>query len=380
MISAPIIVDPTPIRRIGKIPVRNLWLLMLYASDLYRYLGSKRVEVEDNPEEIAELVAEVLCHQVEQRLMRNLSFGYNKRFDAINRVRGRVDMLITERNRLLDKGKVFCSFDELTINTPRNRYVREALEQLQKLNIKGSLIRRCRTLAMSLGRLGVSQGKPERYNSRSERFGRHDHEDQVMVAVADLVFSLALPTEEDGQLYLSAPDKKNEWLRKLFEKAVAGFYAVALDKNEWGVSAGKQFNWQVSNKTAGIEAILPGMKTDIIIDRRKTGDRLVIDTKFNAITTSGNFRENSLRSGYIYQMYAYLRSQEAPDNPQSLSTTGLLLHPAIDCMVNEMVEIQGHRIYFCTVDLGESSAVVRRQLLNILFKCFNLDPSLMDTV
>ncbi|WP_245673308.1 5-methylcytosine-specific restriction endonuclease system specificity protein McrC [Endozoicomonas ascidiicola] len=350
--------------------MRNLWLLMLYASDLYRHLGSNRVDVEDNPEEIAGLVAEILNHQVEQRLMRNLSYGYNTRADAINRVRGRIDLLTTERKRLLDKGKVFCSFDELTINTPRNRYVRSALEQLQRLNIKSSLAHKCRALTMSLSRLGVSQGKPERYNSRSERFGRHDHDDQIMVAAADLAFSLALPTEMDGRFHLSAPEKKDEWLRKLFEKAIAGFYAVALDKKEWSVRAGKQFTWQVSDKTAGIEAILPGMKTDIIIDRRETEDSLIIDTKFTSITTSSPFRTNSLKSDYIYQMYAYLRSQENPAIPQSLSTTGLLLHPAIDSSMNEMVEIQGHQIYFCTVDLGERSAVVREQLLNLLMSCF----------
>ncbi len=117
------------VRTIGKIPVRNLWLLMLYASDLYRQLGTTKIDVEDNLEEIADLVAEILCHQVEQRLMRNLSFGYQSKVDVISRVRGRIDTLYTERHRLLDKGKVCCRFEELTVDTSRNRYVRAALEQ-----------------------------------------------------------------------------------------------------------------------------------------------------------------------------------------------------------------------------------------------------------
>jgi len=40
------------------------------------------------------------------------------------------------------------------------------------------------------------------------------------------------------------------------------------------------------------------------------GRRIVIDTKFNAVLTPGWHREKTLRSGYIYQIYAYLRSQE----------------------------------------------------------------------
>ena len=177
------------IRLIGKIPVRNLWLLMLYASDLYRHMGSSRVEVEDNPEQIADLVAEILCHQVEMRLRRNLSYGYESKVAILSRVRGRIDMLTTERHRLLDKGKVCCKYDELTMDTPRNRYVRAALEQLAKLNIKSRQAHKCRTLAVSFEKLGVSKGRPVGYSSKSERFGLHDRDDQKMMAAADLAFT-----------------------------------------------------------------------------------------------------------------------------------------------------------------------------------------------
>ncbi len=355
------------VRTIGKIPVRNLWLLMLYASDLYRQLGTAKIDVEDNPEEIADLVAEILCHQVEQRLMRNLSFGYQSKVDVINRVRGRIDTLYTERHRLLDKGKVCCRFEELTVDTSRNRYVRAALEQLNELVIKTSLARRCRSLAMSLDRLGVSKGKPSGYSGKSERFGRHDAGDHKMVVAADLAFSLGLPTEFSGNYNLPMPDKKKEWLRKLFEKAVAGFYSVALDKTKWRVSAGKRFNWQISSKTPGIDAILPGMQTDIIIDHKPSDERLIIDTKFNSIITKGWHRDEVLRNGYIYQMYAYLRSQELSDNPKTLTTSGMLLHPSIDREFDESVTIQGHPIRFCTVNLGYEATKIRERLLSLIW-------------
>lgn len=350
-------------RRLGKIPVRNLWLLMLYASDLYRHFSTNKVDVEDNPEDIADLVAEILYHQVEERMMRNLSYGYESKVAVINRVRGRIDTLTTERHRLLEKGKVSCRFDELTIDTPRNRYVRSALECLTKLNIRPTLAHKCRALMFSLERLGVTKAKPINYSGKSERFGRHDISDQKMVAAADLAFSLALPTEFDGQFHLASPDNQKEWLRKLFEKAVAGFYAGALDKREWRVLAGKQFNWQISDKSSGIDEILPSMKTDIIIDNRVSGERLVIDTKFNSVTAKGWHREETLRSGYIYQMYAYLRSQESTTEPKSLKSIGMLLHPTIDKEITERVTIQNHPIWFCTVNLGESAKSIRERLL-----------------
>jgi 5-methylcytosine-specific restriction enzyme subunit McrC len=351
---------------IGKIPIRNLWLLMLYASDLYRQIGSAKIAVEDDPEDIADLVAEILCDQVERRLMRNLSYGYQHKVALIGRVRGRIDTLYTESHRLLDKGKVCCRFEELTVDTPRNRYVRAALEQLNPLVNSKSLAHRCRSLTMSLDRLGVSKGKPVSYNGKSERFGRHDAEDQKMIAAADLAFSLALPTEFIGQHHLAMPDKDIRWLRKLFEKGIAGFYSVVLDKSEWLVLPGKQLNWQISEKTAGIDAIMPGMKTDIIIDDKLSGKRLVIDTKFNAITTKGWYREETLRSGYIYQMYSYLLSQENIETPATLTTSGMLLHPSVDSEIDEQVTIQGHAIRFCTINLGNEAKQIRTQLLMLL--------------
>jgi 5-methylcytosine-specific restriction enzyme subunit McrC len=361
------------VRYIGKIPVRNLWLLMLYASDLYRQLGSAKISVEDNPEDIADLVAEILCHQVERRLMRNLSFGYQKKIAVIGRVRGRIDTLYTERHRLFDKGKVCCRFEELTVDTPRNRYVRSALEQLSSLVNDTSLAHRCRSFAMSLDRLGVTKGKPAGYSGKSERFGRHDAEDQKMIAAADLAFALALPTEFKGHSYLAMPAKNIFWLRKLFEKAIAGFYAVTLDKSKWRVHAGKQFNWKISHKSAGVEAIMPIMKTDIIIDKKSSNTRLVIDTKFNSVTTKGWYREDTLRSGYIYQMYTYLRSQEDAGIPKSLITGGMLLHPSVDCDLDEQVTIQDHSIRFCTVNLGNNAAKIRNQLLVLLQTSFIME-------
>ena len=90
---------------IGRIPVRNIWLLMLYASDLYRELPPVRsVNLEDAPDDIPNLVAELLTHAVERRLRRNLTIGYQRREADLNRVRGRINLLRTERRQLLQRG------------------------------------------------------------------------------------------------------------------------------------------------------------------------------------------------------------------------------------------------------------------------------------
>ena len=80
---------------IGRIPVRNIWLLMLYASDLLQTSERALVDAERNPDEIADLVARLLAQAVEERQRRQLSLGYRPRSVDLSRVRGRIDVLRT---------------------------------------------------------------------------------------------------------------------------------------------------------------------------------------------------------------------------------------------------------------------------------------------
>lgn len=351
---------------VGRIPVRNLWLLMLYASDLFRQIGRKKVSVEDNPDDIPDLVAEILAHAVEDRLYRNLSSGFRQREAELSRVRGRIDLLTTERHQLLARGKVACRFEELTIDTPRNRYVLAALEVIAGVVRQPAISHRCRKLANALKRLGVSGIRPTRAEVSTDRFGRHDANDRFMVAAAKLALDIALPTEDDGSEFLASPDRDEMWARRLYEKAVAGFYDVVLSPGGWKIYAGKPLSWQIAQKTVGIDAILPSMRTDVVLDHVGDGRRIVIDTKFTSIVTKGWFREASLRSGYVYQIYAYLMSQTGSADPLNQGAAGLLLHPSIGELVDETVVIQGHPIRFATVDLSAPASAIRQRLLEMV--------------
>ena len=54
-------------RLIGSIPVRNIWLLFLYASNLAQFYGRYDVAVEEAPD-FPSLVGRLLCFAVDRRL------------------------------------------------------------------------------------------------------------------------------------------------------------------------------------------------------------------------------------------------------------------------------------------------------------------------
>lgn len=343
---------------IGRIPVRNLWLLIFYAARYFQEAGEAAVDLEKAPDELPELAARLLFQSVEHRLRSGLTVGYLREERECARLRGRLDWRETVCHRLAERGQAACRFEELSVDIPRNRFVRDALE--------ASGERRCRALGERLRLLGVRGPAPSRSELDRIVFNRNDVADRRMIAAAKLVFDLAMPTEQPGPEPLPKPDREIRLVRQLYQRGVEGFFRSRLASRGWLVSGPKKLKWQVAEQTSGISAYLPGMETDITLDHPETGRRIIVDTKFNEILTAGYHRDRTLRNGYLYQIYAYLRTQEKESDPVSLRTSGLLLHPAIGYMMDEAVEIQEHKIRFATVDLSAHADVICEQLLRLI--------------
>ncbi len=349
-----------------KIPLRNIWLLLFYASDLFRHAEAQRGAIEESPEDLPDLVAELLCRILEKRLRRNLSLAYLEREARLRRVRGRIDLLSTEARKLLLRGEVACRFEELHHDSPRNRLVRAALLQLRRCVTKPLLRSRCRGLDRQLALLGVSQRSPSRAELSADRIGRHDSDDRILVEAARLALHLQLPVEEWGARNLVAIPRDDEWMRRLFERAVFGFYDVVLSPAGWTVRHGRRINWPLDDCSPGMSDLLPGMQLDIELYHGVAGRRIIIDTKFTHVLGNRRYELERLKSPHLYQLYTYLRSQESHEESSTMQTEGWLLYPSIEKYVDEEATIQGHRMRVCTVNLEAESRHIRSQLISLL--------------
>lgn len=347
-----------------RIPVRNIWLLMLYASDVYADLLTEQTGIENNPDMIPDLLAELLCARVEARMRQQWTRGYQERRAHRTRVRGRIDMLETQRHQLLRRGQIACRFEEFTPNTPRNCHIRDALETLGNLATTREWSTRCRSLARTLWQSGVVGQRPPRNHGDIRQFGRHDAHDRPVVALADLAYDLSIPDQSAGRHMLHAsPHDDVTWVRKLFERAVGGFYRVVLAAQGWQVCTGRVMQWPVSLQSERAHLYFPGMQTDIELRNAENTHLRIIDTKFNPLLVKNQHGDLRFRSGYIYQMYAYLSGRKF-SVPQSCTLSGMLLHPSMDGEeVHEWVQIQQYTLHFCTVNLAGDGASIRRRLL-----------------
>lgn len=349
----------------ANIPLRNIWLLFLYAADLVRFKDAVTVEKEA-ARDLSELLARVLLRVVQQRLRRNLSRGYQAQHAVLSRVRGRIDVLATVSGQLLEQGRVACCFEEHTMNTPRNRLVRAALEYLAVMVDAPEVVYECRAISQLLGRLGVSSQKPSRAGLATDQISRNEAADLLMVSLAKMVFETFIPSEQLGQTHAVAVDADEQLVRRLFEKAVANALRIQLQPLGWQVQKGRKLSWPVVKASDGIMEHLPGMQTDIELVHSGQKRKLVIDTKFAQIFTETRFKSEMLRSGYLYQLYAYLHTQAAQLQTQGIKhSEGMLLHPQCGQALDAYVDMQGHRMRFKTIDLMSSAEEFERQLLSI---------------
>lgn len=187
------------------IPLRNIWLLFLYAADLVQCKGKFDHQVE-TARDLPDLIARLLAHVVEERLRRNLFRGYRLRTATLTRVRGRIDMLETTTRRLMDRGSVACRFDEHTMDTPRNRLVKAALARLASRVGDDLVAHRCRQLVGDFARMGVVGPRPSWAELASDQIGRNETSDRFMVALSRMVFDTLIPTEEAGRVSGTLPD------------------------------------------------------------------------------------------------------------------------------------------------------------------------------
>lgn len=348
-----------------KIPLRNIWLLFLYAADLVRFKDQWKVEPE-SAKDLPELVARLLVHVVEQRLRRNLSRGYLPKHAVLPRVRGRIDILQTVTGQLLERGRIACSFEEHTMHTPRNRLVRAALDYLAICVEDAQVVHACKSLSLALGRLGVGSEKPSRAEMAADQIGRNEAADLLMVNLARMAFEALIPSEHEGMTTAYKADASPHMVRRLFEKAVANALRMELEPQGWQVRAGRRLSWPVNSVSSNILSYLPSMQTDIELTHHEQKRKVVVDTKFAHIFAATQYRDEVLKSGYLYQLYTYLRTQEELVLEKGWTSEGMLLHPQVDGIVDEHIDLQGHRMRFKTIDLKCSAEDLEIQLRNCL--------------
>ncbi|WP_169833282.1 5-methylcytosine restriction system specificity protein McrC [Corynebacterium phocae] len=333
----------------------------MYASDAYASGSINDGLVEETDEELPALLAQMLCKNVEDRLRRDLSVGFTRTTGTLYRVRGKIDVDATARKMLLEQGKVRCQFNDLTFDNQINRFILRALMHSEKLLTflgEKAIAGRCRRLSRVLINAGVRQER-----NASAPAVRLAPEDRKPVNTARLLLDLLIPSRGAGMTVFKRVEMSEDHLRRLFEKALLGLYALHLEPLGWKVRPPMEMRWPVE---VGSTARIPVMRTDIVL-QSPHGGSVILDAKFaNMATAAGNHHANKLKAPHLYQIFSYVLSFASihPESPVSGAVLYAALGQAQDFPPVQTFTSHGHHFAFGALDLEASPRDIRTAALD----------------
>lgn len=348
------------------VPLKSVWLLQLYASQAYRAGLVADSDVDELDAELPVLIATMLCQAVELRLGKELAVGFRRTTSELHRMRGKIDVLNSARHQLLEKGRIQCSYNELTVDSDVNRLLLAALLRAQTLTSKTGhreIAQHCTHLARQFRAAGVTAnvGRPV----APRRLGFLDRRP---VYIAELLLNFSVPSSGGQGSKFLRPDFDEAYLRSLFEAALEGLYCYHLDGEGWKIGGAKTLSWPASSSSS---ATLPLMKTDIMAYDDE-GALTIVDAKFASMASAPRSGfVPTLRSAHLYQIHAYVQAAKL-NSLAGGDVHGAMVYAYVGDAVDEHFGpyqefwIDGSRYTFAALDLRCTPAEIREAALRVL--------------
>jgi 5-methylcytosine-specific restriction enzyme subunit McrC len=233
-----------------------------------------------------------------------------------------------------------------------------AVKEIQPRQEQRDLRQKLRQLIRNLDGIDFIDLTPELI--RRQLLTRHDHDYRLMLAICDLIVQRTMPGEGERQALVPVLDHELLVLYKIYERFVANFYRFHL--KDWDVNAQKRLDWHARENNEHLPLMIP----DLILQEQTSGRMLILDTKFTAHSLVENqWGKPIYDSSHLYQVYAYLKSQEHLSEAHR-AAVGILLYPAVGHTFSEKVKLQDHVIRIESVDLAAPWQAVESQLMGIL--------------
>ena len=337
------------------IPIQNLYYLLCYAWDRLEEGGLIDVAGIESDAPV-DLLATVLIKGIEHVLRRGLNKAYVAEDGVISSIRGRVDILDTERKFLRQNARVACSYDELALDTPANRILKSTLRLLAKdpdLNRThpASLRRLIGTLQL------VQDVRIGPHSFRTVQFDRNSNFYRFLLNICQLVQGVEIPKEGDGRYRFREFFRDEVKMALLFQNFVYNF--LKRERRDLRVFR-ENISWTIDAGSAGNPTLLPNMSTDISV--LQGGKHTIIDTKYYREMLSSFYGSQKYRSENLYQMFSYLANARKGDD----EIEGILLYPRVRDSVKEKYLILGHTIRIETIDLSESWQHLSTTLIELI--------------
>ena len=334
--------------------IRNVYYMLAYAFQVLRQNNYEDISKE-NFTRIQDLFAEILYRGISSQIKQGLYKEYIVRNESLTRLKGKLDINATIRNRIQHRQEIACEYDDLSVNNIFNQILKTtALILVREKSVEKSRRAALKTLMPFLD--GIDTIDPTSIHWGLLHFQRNNRSYQMLMNVCYFVLDGMLLTTESGEYRMAT--FSDEHLNKLFEHFVLEYYrkeyAGRLTANASVVE------WAFDNKDSSKGLLfMPKMQSDIML---KQGDQtLIIDTKYYGKVLQTQYDKTTVHNANLYQIMAYVNNE---DKLNTGKVSGMLLYAKTQEEVSPDMDfvIKGNRFMVKTLDLNLEFALIRKQL------------------
>jgi len=338
------------------IPIHNLYYLLVYAWDVLDESSIADVGTEsiDVPQE---LFGRILCNGIDHLLKRGLDRDYSTETSEIPGVRGRIEISSTIKANSMSKGRLVCTYDELTHDVLHNQILKATLRSLvHTIQIDKEFRQDIRGLLRKFEHVSDI----ELANDTFRRVQLHSNNRfyRILLQVCRLLHKHLIP--DQSQSGFQFVEFTEEQLQTVFESFIRNFYR--REQSIYKVKREK-FAWHNVETDSASLPFLPKMETDASL--KSDSNKIIIEVKYykSPLTRHQRGGKQVVRSAHLYQLFSYIKNRyQESDVP----VEGLLLYAKNKEDIDLDYTISGHRLRVATVDLMEPAEDIRDRLLQLV--------------
>lgn len=340
-------------RRIGGIPVRNLYVMLAFAEALRDGLSPETCGALEDELPLS-IIARLLSAKLRWLRRRGTPRSYRVREQVAAAPEGSIDFPATIRALHLVHDRVAFRVDELQIDTPQNQLLCAGVRALLRSPaVKDELRDQLRRQLPAFS--GISYiSNHEALRVRWRSVAGADSSYAEALGLARLAVLASLPDEGAHDRHWRKLLDDEAAMGLLFERFIRGFLKVEFRGR--GSVRQPRFDWSAEEA----HAMLPELRTDLVIDVDAGGPLCVGECKLYKSPLDGRSRGDKLRRDHLFQLHAYLAA--AAETRPERSVEGLLIYGRVAEAFDCELELRRFPVRVRTLGLDRPWAELRGQL------------------
>lgn len=343
-----------------RIFIKNIYYMMSYAFKELKENNFVNINKEEF-EHSYELFAVILNRAISKQVRQGLYMSYVKKRKSLSTIRGRIIVSETIKNDMKGKRLVACEYNELSANNIFNQIIKTTLMILIKQNEIKLEYRNCLKRQM-VSFMDVDIIEPRTIKWDTLQYNSINKDYELLMNLCYFILNGFIMTTESGRFRLK--EFSEEHISRLYERFVLEYYKKHYKNLKPSAS---YICWDYDEKKTMSKMIkyLPKMKSDIILNNKKTNMTLIIDTKYYNKITQSYYEKEIFNSGHLYQLYAYVKNK---DYNNSGKIVGMLLYAKAEGCVDIDCRgvFGGNEIVINALDLNVDFNIIKEQLNSIV--------------